>query len=97
MNIRKLHRALGKVFAPFLIVASLTAIPLFWRNDEIFPESTRKLLLAIHTWEIGARYIGTILALVLIALSITGLILASRNKEPEEEGDDEDNPNGHDE
>ena len=75
MTILRLHRIAGAVFAPFLIFAALTAIPLFWRKDGLYSESAKEVLVSLHTWEIGAQYIGIVLALALLTMSISGMVL----------------------
>ena len=80
MTNRRLHGTLGRIFAPFFILVGITAIPLFWRNDDVYSSSTKRFLVSLHTWEIAAKYVGVIMALSLISLSVSGLIMAYGKK-----------------
>lgn len=76
MRLKQLHSIVGRTFGIFFIVASLSAVPLFWRHDGLYSEATKEFIVSIHTWEAGAKYIGSIMALALLLMSCTGLILA---------------------
>jgi uncharacterized iron-regulated membrane protein len=75
MNVRQLHGIVGLIFAPFFILTAATGIVLLWRKAGIYGKETKDLLLGIHNWEIGAGYIGIILALGLSCMAVTGLII----------------------
>jgi uncharacterized iron-regulated membrane protein len=75
-----LHRKVGIVFAPFLILTSLTGVILLFRKDGLYSKEVKNILIGLHNWELGAKYVGIILALGLIFLSVSGLILAFRKK-----------------
>ena len=76
----KVHKKLGFIFAPFFILSSLTAIPLFFRKDDLYSKEIKGILLGIHNWEGGFKYIGIILALALLIMSISGLVLTLKKK-----------------
>jgi hypothetical protein len=78
MTTKKLHRVLGWIFGPIFVFAGITALPLFWRKDGVYSDSVKELLVSLHTWEIGAKYIGIVLAVALIVVSSTGLVLTFR-------------------
>ena len=80
MKLRVFHRRVAIVFSPFLILSALTGIALLFRKDEFYGKETKNLLLGIHNWELGAKYIGVILALGLIAICISGLMLFLKTK-----------------
>ncbi len=73
--LRKLHRIVAIVFAPFLLITPITAIILLFRKTGLYGDETKKLLLSIHNWEIAANYVGIILALGLIFIVATGLVM----------------------
>ena len=73
MNIRKLHRAVGLVFAPFFLITAVTGIALLWRQAGTYGKETKELLIGLHNWEIAAKYVGVILAAGLIIMALTGL------------------------
>ncbi|OIQ19175.1 MAG: hypothetical protein BM556_07775 [Bacteriovorax sp. MedPE-SWde] len=79
-SILKIHKKLGVIFAPFFILSSLTAIPLFFRKDDLYSKEVKGLLIGLHNWEYGAKYIGIVLALALLAISSTGLFLYFRRR-----------------
>lgn len=80
MNIRKLHRKVGMIFSPFFLLTAVTGILLLWRKAGVYGPETKKLLLGFHNWEIGAKYIGVILALGLLLMTITGLALLIQSR-----------------
>lgn len=80
MKLRKFHRRVALCFSPFLLLTSVTGIALLWRKDDLYSKETKKLLIGLHNWEFGAKYIGSILAIGLITIVISGLILAYRTK-----------------
>lgn len=79
MKLRKFHKTVGLIFAPFFLLTSLTGILLLWRKDDVYGKEVKELLIGLHNWEIGMKYIGVILALGLITVTITGLMLAFRS------------------
>ena len=80
MNLRTLHRRIAIISSPFLILTSVTGIILLFRKDDLYGKETKNLLLGIHNWELGAKYIGALLGLSLIAICISGLMLFFRTK-----------------
>ena len=75
MGIRKIHRLIGLVFAPFFLITSLTGIVLLWRKAGVYEKETKNFLLGIHNWEMASSYIGAILACSLLFMTISGLII----------------------
>ena len=75
MKIRKLHRIVAITFSPFLLFLSVTGIILLFRKTDLYPKSTKSMLVSLHTWEIIMPYIGMIMGLALIFITITGMIL----------------------
>jgi uncharacterized iron-regulated membrane protein len=73
MNIRKFHRTVGCIFAPFFLMTATTGIILLWRKAGLYSKETTGLLLGLHNWELVAKYIGVILAFSLITMASTGL------------------------
>lgn len=80
MNLRKFHRSVAITFSPFFLLSSLTGISLLFRNDEIYSKETKSLLIGLHNWEYGAKYIGAILGIGLIAVTISGIVLFIRTR-----------------
>ncbi|MBT7068003.1 MAG: hypothetical protein HN919_17020 [Verrucomicrobia bacterium] len=78
MNIRKLHRVVGLLFAPFFLITALTGIALLWRKADVYGAETKGILIGLHNWEIAAKYIGVILAAGLICMVVTGLFMFIR-------------------
>ena len=75
MNIRKLHRSVGLMFAPFFLITALTGMALLWRKAGVYGPDIKSFLIGIHNWEIAARYIGVILATGLIFMVVTGSLI----------------------
>jgi uncharacterized iron-regulated membrane protein len=75
MNLRQIHRIVGVLFAPFFILTAVAGMLLLWRNAGIYGEETKNLLLGIHNWEIGAEYVGIILAMGLFSMAASGVII----------------------
>lgn len=75
MTLRELHITLGRIFAPFFVLAGLTALPLFFRDNGFYPKSIKYLLISIHNWEIALNYSGLLLALALFLMSLTGILM----------------------
>ncbi len=80
MKLRVLHRRVALIFSPFLILSSLTGIALFFRKDDLYSKDTKNLLLGLHNWEIVTKYVGIILALALLFISVTGIMIFLKNK-----------------
>ncbi|MBF0430790.1 MAG: hypothetical protein HQK83_05895 [Fibrobacteria bacterium] len=78
--VRKYHKFIGSVFAVFFLFAATISIPLFWRNSGVYGKEIKDLLVGLHTWEIGARYIGVILSTALIFMSVSGLIMVCKKR-----------------
>ncbi len=75
MNLRKFHRNIAIIFAPFLFLTSFTGIILLFRKDDLYSKETKNLLIGLHNWEYGAKYIGAILGIGLIVITVSGTLL----------------------
>lgn len=73
--IRKLHRTVGIIFVPFFLLTAVIGSLLLFRNTQILSNRTFVILIGIHNWEIVAHYVGVILAVAIIFMSISGIIL----------------------
>ena len=78
MTLRKFHKILGISLSPLLVLLSVTGLALLARKDNLYSVETKKLLVGLHTWEIAAKYTGSILAFGLLTMVTTGLILSLR-------------------
>ncbi len=78
MNLRKFHKVLGLSLSPLLLLLSVTGLALLARKDNLYSVETKKLLVGLHTWEIAAKYTGSIVAFGLLTMVTTGLILSLR-------------------
>ena len=74
MQLRKLHRTIGIFLAPFFMITALGGGFLLyrkiWNNYQL--EATVK---SIHNYEVIYSYVGTIVALSLLAMAITGTMI----------------------
>ncbi|MGR3318723.1 MAG: hypothetical protein ACUZ8O_09605 [Candidatus Anammoxibacter sp.] len=75
MQLRKIHRIVGIIYAPFFLITAITGIILLWRKAGVYGKGTKGVLQGMHNWEIVSSYIGVILAIGLIWMSITGIII----------------------
>ena len=75
MKLRKLHRIVAIILAPFLLLLALTGSSLFFRKTGIYEKEIKEFLVSIHTWEIVAPYIGLFVGVGLLFLIISGTIL----------------------
>lgn len=80
MSLRVFHRRIALIFSPFLLLTSLTGIALLFRKDGVYDKEVKSLLIGLHNWEYGAKYIGAILAIALITICVTGILLFLKNK-----------------
>jgi len=76
VNTRKLHRYVGLFFAPFFVLTAITGLLLLWRKAEVYGKETKELLLGLHNWELGAKYVGLVLALGLVFMAVSGTVMA---------------------
>ena len=75
MKLRKLHRLVAITLSPFLLLLAATGCLLFFRKTGLYSKEIKHLLVDIHTWEMIAPYIGLILGIGLLFLTISGIIL----------------------
>jgi len=78
MALRKFHKVLGLSLSLPLVLASTTGLVLLGRKDNFYGPQTKRLLVRLHTWEILAKYSGSIMAVGLMTMVGTGLVLALR-------------------
>lgn len=75
MKIRKLHRYVAIVMAPFLAIIGLTGCLLLFRKTALYDKQVKELLVSFHTSEVVLPYIGVIFGAGLLFLVVTGVIL----------------------
>ena len=75
MKIRKIHRTCAIIFAPLFLILSISGCILLFRKTELYSKDTKSFLVSLHTWEIMAPYVGMILGLGLMVITITGIII----------------------
>jgi uncharacterized iron-regulated membrane protein len=73
MSLRKLHRWVGLVMAPFLFITAVTGGVLLWRRQ--YNPDLKHDLLDWHNWEGLADYLGAVLAVALAFMAISGWCL----------------------
>jgi uncharacterized iron-regulated membrane protein len=71
--LRKLHRIVGLIFAPFFVITAATGAILLFRRQ--YSPSVKHDLLEWHHWEGLANYIGLLLAGALLFMAISGVAL----------------------
>lgn len=80
MQLRIFHRRLALILSPFFIITSLTGIALLFRKDDLYGKEIKNLLIGLHNWEIGMKYIGVILGFGLLAVTLSGIMLFMQKK-----------------
>lgn len=75
MRLRTFHKKVALFFSPFFLLTSFTGIALLFRKDEMYSKETKDFFIGLHNWEYGMKYIGIILALGLITVTISGLMI----------------------
>ena len=73
--LKRLHKYVGIVFIPLFLLTAVSGGLLLWRKAEIFDKGTKRLILGLHTWEIAAQYVGIIVAVGLLFMTLTGLLM----------------------
>ncbi len=79
MRLRTFHRTVGLISGPFFIITAVTGAVLLWRKAGVYSSETKGSLLGWHNWEGAAKYLGVILAVLLLAMTLTGLLLAIKS------------------
>lgn len=75
MKIRKLHRYVAIVVAPFLAFIGISGCLLLFRKTSLYEKETKELLLSFHTWEAVLPYMGLVFGAGLLFLVVTGVII----------------------
>ena len=79
MRLRTFHKTVGLISAPFFLITAVTGGLLLWRKAGIFSSEAKEGMLGWHNWEGLAPYIGVVLALLLVTMTLTGLIIAAKS------------------
>ena len=77
-TLRKFHKVLGIWLAAPLLLVSTTGLVLLVRKDNLYGPEAKRLLVRLHTWEILAKYSGSVMAIGLMTMVGTGLVLVLR-------------------
>ena len=89
MKGRKFHRFCAITFSPFFLFAACSGGFLLFRKAKLYDKEIKELIVSLHTWEIIAPYIGMILALGLLSVTISGIILFFNRRAGEKLPEDE--------
>jgi hypothetical protein len=73
MWLRRIHRLVGLVFAPFFLITAVTGGILLWRR--YYGPDIKHDLLGWHNWEGLGDYLGVLLAGALAVMAVTGVAL----------------------
>ena len=75
MKLRAIHRVLGLVTAPFMIVTALCGLVLLYRKTGLYERNGefRETVQNLHNYELLTPYVGTVAAVLMTALAITGV------------------------
>lgn len=75
MTIRKLHRTVALIFAPFFVITATTGAIMLLRMNGLYSGQTMNVLIGLHNWELVANHIGIILASGLLFVTVTGVMI----------------------
>lgn len=77
MKLRLVHRVLGLIAAPLMIVTAICGLLLLYRKTGLYERAGefRETVEHLHNYEIVAPYVGTLAAVLMIAMACTGLAL----------------------
>lgn len=75
MKVRKFHRFCAITFSPLFLLSALSGGFLLFRKAKLYDKDLKELVVSLHTWEIVAPYVGLVLALGLLIVTISGIIL----------------------
>lgn len=77
MKLRLVHRVLGLIAAPVMIITAVCGILLLYRKTGLYERAGefRQTVQHLHNYEVVAPYVGTLAALLMIAMACTGLAL----------------------
>ena len=75
MKLRTLHRWLGVVLSPFVLITAVAGGLLLFRKLGWYDIHTRHDLIDLHNYELVAPYVGAVVAAGLAFLAVTGLVL----------------------
>ena len=75
MKVRRFHRICAISFSPLFLFSAASGGFLLFRKAGLYDKEIKELAVSLHTWEILAPYVGLLLALGLLAVTISGMIL----------------------
>jgi uncharacterized iron-regulated membrane protein len=75
MFLRRMHRTVGIIFAPFFLLTAVAGMLLLLRKTGLYSLEVHKVLLGLHNWEIISAYAGIVLASALAFMAITGSMI----------------------
>lgn len=75
MKIRKMHRTAAVIFAPFFLLSASSGCILLFRKTGLYSKEIKSFFVGLHTWEILMPYIGGVVGIGLLAMTISGIIL----------------------
>ncbi|WP_417910138.1 hypothetical protein [Candidatus Electronema sp. PJ] len=75
MKIRTFHRTCAIIFSPLFLFAASSGGLLLFRKAGLYEKEIKDLVISLHTWEILAPYVGMVLAVGLLTVTLTGIIL----------------------
>lgn len=73
--LRKLHRYVGIVLAPFFVITGIGGGLLLWRNRLRAADIDVHGITDLHNYEITGTYFGVIVAAGLVFMAVTGVAL----------------------
>lgn len=73
--LRKLHRYVGMVLAPFFVITGVGGGLLLWRNRLRASDIDVRGITKLHNYEITGTYLGVVVAAGLVFMAFTGAML----------------------
>ena len=77
MKLRIVHRTMGLIAAPLMIVTAVCGLLLLYRKTGLYEREGefRESIEHLHNYEIVAPYVGTLLSVLMIAVAVTGVAI----------------------
>lgn len=77
MKLRIVHRVMGLIAAPLFVITAVCGIILLYRKTGLYERNGefRQSIQHLHNFEIVAPYIGTLVAGLMLAMAVTGVVL----------------------
>ncbi|MFC1679881.1 hypothetical protein ACFL2T_06695 [Elusimicrobiota bacterium] len=78
MKIRQIHRICASILSPLFLISAVSGCVLLFRKTGLYGKEAKSFLVSLHTWEVIAPYVGIVVGLGLMVMTVTGMIVYFR-------------------